>query len=779
MISRTLNNSIIFNIISFLLSLVLALSCNNHIEPENPVNNTGEGETTSESIQLSFSSDDEWKSEDVIGLRIPEIKIFNQPLPYLSNGFKYELGEKEGNFNLFVYYPYSEILADGKFSFEINNEYSELDIIKPIKVASISDVKFDGEAKSLKLDFKELLSTIKIKLHDATSGGKMSGKKISVVNIKSDNAICGIYVADVDNASVSIAKGKNELSFRPTDLMFGSSEHDFSFSILPGTYKFEISVITESTDQVISEQFTVTAGQTKAIDFAYTVDKQPYKGITSADDWNRFIAALILGNYNKYINPETGEVDLNADIQSDEDFAYPATEENPNIEFDGILNGNGHSITCPAFTRPLFNIIAKNAVVKNLNIKGEFTNMANPGQCGNATIAKQNFGTISGCNNYVNTNYTSKTGVICGCIVAQNAGLIENCKNYGNVVINSAMIANGGFYGGGIAAIGHSVIADNGTNINVDESCIAGTFIGCENRGKLEFYTVKSGSSESAAPIKSGFGGICGLVYLDGVEFRNCNNFSDIVRLDNGAKSSNFFSAVGGILGRSAATAVKYNTAGAVDAEANTNGYNTILENCSNTGKILNQCRHSGMLANDDTGARKDGTGGIVGIIVGKDTDARIISCTNTGEILAGWGNVNSAVVGGIAGVANKTIISKSVSNARLASPSSAHPLGACGGIVGMSLNNVVIDACESVNQISIYQVNGKTICWGLCCGYIRTSLTGANISSKSGNTVVGGIVVINDQSQPIDQNNYKSFLSSSSPGYSIEGGENTTFKSL
>lgn len=218
--------------------------------------------------------------------------------------------------------------------------------------------------------------------------------------------------------------------------------------------------------------------------------------------------------------------------------------------FEGTFEGNGKTMTAGANVWPLFATVGEKGVVRNLNFDGAFTTMVNPASAGNAVIAKVNLGVIQDCTNSADTEVTVSGSLIFGALVAQNGGTLERCINYGNVTVTQTASASSGFYGGGLAAIGHTVLGTaTATQLDIDETCRAGNFVDCENHGNLTIQCA------GAAPIRSGFGGICGIVYMNGVSFTGCENYGNVIRTDDAAKaaSNNGSATVGGILGRSAA----------------------------------------------------------------------------------------------------------------------------------------------------------------------------------------------------------------------------------
>lgn len=604
--------------------------------------------------------------------------------------------------------------------------------------------------------FKHAMAYIRLTL---TAGSA----PVKSVTFESNNqeALSGAFTATCTEGAWAMAKGTGSLFAVTLDCgSEGANIGDKMIIAIPsGTYAegFRIVVKNNENQYMIKKSnrsFTAEMGGIYDMEFDFESQGTIVDGdIYTVSDWNAFAAAIEGGE-----TYEGRTITLRSDLTVDTYFGYG------NGTFEGTFDGNGKTMTANANKRPLFATIGTNGVVKNLNVDGKFTALVNYGEAGNASFAKVNLGTIDNCCNYSDTEITNYTrSIVFGSIVGHNGGTLNKCKNYGNIKITVTMTVSStdaGFYGGGLAAIGHTIAGSaTGGALNTDESCVPGTFIDCENHGTIEAYTAKDGTTETYAPIKSGFGGICGIVYLDGVTFTRCHNYGNITRKDNGAKTSTYFSSVGGILGRSAATNVPANTYGAIDANAAANGYNTIFNGCTNSGTLKNYCRHSNPVATNDSGARKDATGGIVGAICGKDETAQIINCTNEGTIYTGWAAVSSGISGGIAGTANNTKFLNCTSSGIIGTESSSNPLGATGGIVGIAIKDVVIDGCTATNTASMYYASGKTLYWGLCCGVIINS---ASITKTNKVCTFGGTASVNGTAQTISADNYKTLLTSS-----------------
>ena len=487
--------------------------------------------------------------------------------------------------------------------------------------------------------------------------------------------------------------------------------------------------------------FQAAAGRIYDMAFAFEPEGETSANdLYSVSDWEAFAGRVASG---ETFEGET--IRLMADLNVPEYFGYA------DGTFEGTFEGNGHTMTAGANVWPLFATIGEKGVVRNLTVAGAFTRMANPASAGNAVIAKVNLGTLSDCVNRANTEVTVSGSLIFGTIVGQNGGTLERCINYGNVTVTQTASASSGFYGGGLAALGHTVLGTaSPTQLDIDDTCRPGRFIDCENHGTL------TAMCAGAAPIRSGFGGICGVVYMNGVRFEGCINEGDVLRIDDTAKavSNNGSATVGGILGRSAA----WFTTAAGDSKAldvEVNGFDTSYENCTNRGTLQISCRHSGGILPNSSGARVDAAGGIVGAAIGVGENVqRIVSCHNTGAVTGGWTTgVNTTALGGLAGLATGTEISGSTSVGKVGSVDATYNIGAAGGLVGFARMDVSVSGESAARtQIEGWTAEGKSLLTGLLFGNVVTS---ANASgSRIGGTISEGGVPVE-----ITADNFQGYL--------------------
>ena len=501
-----------------------------------------------------------------------------------------------------------------------------------------------------------------------------------------------------------------------------------------------------------TEEFNAAAG------VVYSTEMElKGKGIYGINDYIAFAEAVKAGNYDAFIGAD-GEVNLMADITLEAgNFKYV------DAVFNGVFDGNGHTLTSPERTTPLFNTIGAEGVVKNLNTAGTFTSFANGYWCGASSFAKINLGLIENCNNSVNSEVEysapAENGLVLGCFVGQNGGTIKNCKNTGYTRVNATLgtiAANTTFstpcIAGGFAAIGHTVTDKPGVSsvgYTAHEGVTPGRFENCVNEDELKITVAGPARKTTISAV----GGICGLVVLDGVVFDGCSNSGNISRISNGEGSNDGSSCVGGILGQ----AVQSHSSGNPHCVEANKGYNTTITNCTNSGTILHNARYSAVIEISGTGAdgkaaRHATAGGIVGLINGRsDAKATVSGCTNSGIVTDGWSGQRH-FVGGISGYSKYVTFTNNVMTGSLESYQGLS-IGVAGGIVGAAYEGVTVSGGSSKPSFNCVGTSNVDLCAGLCVG---VSL--ANVSVSDVKVGVGATAKIKSKNveSTITKDNYK-----------------------
>ena len=613
------------------------------------------------------------------------------------------------------------------------------------KFAPESALMLGYSATAGNITFKHAMAYIRLTL---TSGEN----PIKSVKLESNNqeALAGNFTAECTDGIWTMTKG----SVSSVTLNCGENGAAIGDKMLiaipAGTYAEGLTVtITDMNNHYMSKKatnnFISEMGGIYDMTFDFVAQGTIVDGnidIKTVEDWTAFAKAVAGGD-----TYEGKTITLKSDLTVDTYFEYA------NGTFEGTFDGNGKTMTANGNIWPLFATVGAKGVVKNITMDGNFTRFANAGEAGNATIAKINKGLIQDVTNYsAATNISLTTGFVFASICGQNGGTLVRCKNYGDISVTYASTGSNALYGGGLCALGHTVKgAAAPSALNVDDTCTPGQFIDCENHGNITVTATKG------KPVRQGFGGICGLVYFNGVKFSGCKNTGEISRISNGESSNNFSASVGGILGRSAG----WYTTGTGDSGAldtSIAGFDTEFNLCTNSGTLYCKCIHSGGITATGSCARADGVGGIAGTLIGNAQNTqKVKNCTNTGDITGGWTtNVNTTALGGLVGIANYTEISGSSAICKLASKETEY-IGAAGGLVACVMDAVTVkDNCVAKAAINVYSYTGKPLFCGLLFGNVKATAT---VSSAS----AAGSITANGTAQEITAENYTTFLVASS----------------
>ena len=761
-----------------LAGLCAIASCNKEQIVEGPV------EPSSEEVELLIAAGEpgtkttftdpaagdysvKWEDEtDKIGLFIADKTVNAEAGLTRKDGKAYFLsnvsGYEAGN-TLYAYYPYAaaaegETVAATAVKLEIpaaqtqksgfNGSYNPM-VAVPVELPA------SGTALEEPLKFRHLGAMVELKVKSAKAHVGESIKSVSFT-AKDGGKVAGEFSFDITKVTETEAlaeyAGSSETVTVALETPVAVSAEGASvfMTVIPGSYTGVFTVTTaDNTYSYVSGYDYKRASVTR-----YTLDldnaKELAGEIRTVADWEAFAAAVKAGaDYSGKV------VSLINDFSAENLSIATGT-------FNGKFAGNGHTITQTADTRPLFETLGENAEVTNLSLAGAFASFEKPYEWGNAALAKVNLGTVSN----VTANCPAKielTDAPClfGSIVAQNGGTLQNCRNEGDVdltikitkvktetrelekngntvtvFVDKGAIAN---LGGGIAAYGHTIagLSDKTGLYFANETCKAGKFIGCENKGNI---TIKGLGEEGVKGKFNGteglyalgvstYGGICGTVELDGVEFQNCTNTGSISRVSVDEGSAQGSTCVGGILGRCAGTfGTEWGDTGAQICINVGKGYSLKMTGCTNSGTLFSSCRHWGGVGSENSGARHDNVGGIVGAVLGTDNNSSLISgCTNTGTVSGGWtaNNVNTTVLGGVAGLAKNVKIEDCQSAGTLKNGDAANScVGAAGGFVAYVIENVSVNKGSCTATFNLKKLSNSNLYWGLAFGNVKESAT-------------------------------------------------------
>lgn len=526
------------------------------------------------------------------------------------------------------------------------------------------------------------------------SGAHASETLQSISFTSSGDAISGRFLCDLsaETPEFKAEAGSKSVTVIPDIVSaIGSEESRYTAVAAPGKYAGKLEVETSAARFTFNEIAVETGTMTKVdLSAADLVE------IISEAGWKAFANSVDAGDWSAWKNSD-GEVKLGADLETTTYLQRVGAVKEPH-DWDGVFNGQNHTITQHETSVPLFTVIGMDGVVENLVLEGELKKASYPSGPSTAAVAQYNRGTIRNVVNAIEINLTDvDEPYMIGGMVIMNGGLIENCVQKGDINVGYNLTAIRVSYIGGIAcfAADAAEYAKEGVEVNV------GTFRGCTNSGKI---TVNKAGAAKAYLNKFAVGGICAIVQ-NGTPaayplFEGCRNEGDIVRRDD-SNGLNSCSAMGGIVGR-AANYYQLKTGGAFDVD----NYQVYLKisDCHNTGNI--EC--SAFLTNgwasgsSTTGARMGATGGIIGYANGFDeSPALITGCTSKCTVSGGHDN-QTVVMGGIAGMTSRTEISN------------------------CSAETVFSDSSLSLDELKVATVGGVI-------GYVRhnSSVTGGQYSAE------------------------------------------------
>ena len=456
------------------------------------------------------------------------------------------------------------------------------------------------------------------------------------------------------------------------------------------------------------------------------------------------------------------------------------------------FDGQGHTITFEDGTllRPIFANVFKidensPGIVRNLKVAGNMTSPQVPytqGTCPLVGILHD--GEVIGCQSDVNINITSYDASLDGGNIAMagicrtmQGGKISGCANNGNIIYKAANSGNSNqtklvnaVYAGGIVALVGANYGDGafGTNVPADADApfMASPVIsGCTNNGEISLINTATGTDLTWMQY-SAAGGITAWVWggnatkyltIDG-----CHNTASInVEQAERGNATSGITGVGGIIGRAAPTGRYGSVLGPVYGSNGItywsgkvsecqDGFYIEVKNSDNSGRIAATSK----ISQPETFFHKIGCGGIAGILFGQynGTFAKIVGCTNTGEIvgcdkaIAEEKSVAAAcsqnyISGGILGYAGSVHLSD------------CHQIGgigqngynlAVGGIMGAAYNKFVVENCTVKADLFRYMPTtvSKDVFAALITNYMYTSGKGwtreANYNMYEGSEIKG-----------------------------------------
>ncbi|MBO4670936.1 MAG: hypothetical protein J5640_03740 [Bacteroidales bacterium] len=465
-------------------------------------------------------------------------------------------------------------------------------------------------------------------------------------------------------------------------------------------------------------------------------DKGTIDAVMDINDFTSFKDFLTACEPGKTIQGNvTADIALTSAQVEEIDALYPVAD------FDGIINGNNHTIS--GLAKPLFakftGTVSDLTLSSSLSITDAMNNIGI--LAGSAEDA-----TISGCVTNGSVAFSSASSVngnifIAGMVGYFNGGTMTNCTNNAPVTNATASsdTTNGIITVGGLTGYANSVtfskcinngdVTNSGVSGSGDTYCrvggLVGWAVGSDLSASGDNKNINYGDVTEASDSKdSAFAGV--VAYAEGAvsNFSNCRNEGDITI--GGAKTYIF---IGGIAGAFANSSVIDNTYNSGDLSASgasmaKSGYlrcggilggwfkaactSQTITGCTNTGAITLQPGDFG----GEAGSTDSYVGGIAG--GGKNDDGKcgkeLKNCTNSGNITMGsTGSVNSGklyhryCVGGITGFTDVNPTgSKCIANIRFRSTTGTNRIG---GIAG----EMMIEEIHDVTYKGTVNSNGAS----------------------------------------------------------------------
>ena len=723
------------------LAALLTVSCAKDLQENTPVSGKDSDKVTlliaaDEVTKTTFGVNGyevKWEKDDQIGIFIASSST-NVPASLIRDDagkayFKADVSNYNAGDQLCAYYPYAA--ANDKA------DASKVTLKVPYIQTQTAPDKFDGSnnpmvavpetlpgagaAVEQPLKFRHIGAVLEFDITGVPSNEKLK----SVQFVSSDGTPAGdmtyniAEVSEKDMPEPTVSDNHSGITVTLSSSEVAGDAKVYMV-LIPGTYTGNICVQTDNGRYSYPNlKIEAVRAEVKTI----TVNLKNYKTtkeIRSEQDYEAFVSAVNAGAYSAWV--DNGEVKLGADISTDGNFTRIQKDWN------GTFNGQGHTITQNNTTVPLFTVIGKEGVVKDLYLEGKLKQASYPSGPSTAAVAQINRGTIKNVKNGIDINLTGiDVSYMIGGMVIMNGGLMEDCTQKGNITVDynvtkpiTVKVNNKDVtkyrvvtYIGGVACFAADVAeyATDDSKVNV------GTFRNCANYGNI---TINKKGVANSYLGKFAMGGICAIVQNGTAEahplFEGCRNGGKIVRKD-ASNGLNACSAIGGIVGR-ASSYYKLSDDSAFDVD----NYNVYLKisDCHNTGDI--ECSafltNGWALGSSTSGARMGATGGIIGYVNGfAEVPAIITDCTSTCTISGGHSN-QSVLLGGIAGMTSRTTIENCAAVTNFVDSSLGldnQKVAVVGGVIGYVRHNSAITGGQYSAEIAMPETTVADI--GICAG--------------------------------------------------------------
>ncbi len=586
-----------------------------------------------------------------------------------------------------------------------------------------------GTSRQGEFTLRNLCGVVRIPIvKGASYGGKITS--ITLSSSSSAAPIAGRFHLNTEDGALDIVEGGATvlMSLPEEGIVLDESEPQYFHICIPGgEYPDGFNIILANEEGSMLCEWTGSTAVPAGV--MVTLSQIAFKPsntkiIDSIDSWNEFAAAVNEGDYERWVDEDTGEVNIVGDISYGGDLTAITT-----LPAGMVLNGNGHVIKRAAATEALIILVDSGATVKNLTVGGTRVAASANADRGTGNLAAYNRGLIENCTSEMDVRLTGvNASLVIGGLVTDNAGVIKDSKNTGEISISLTISANRNIYGGGICGRGFRPLSDV-------QYC--GTFINCENTGSITIHRSATGNFSMCRLAIAGIVGCLDYGVRDDAfsTIKGCTNSGSItVWQDDKHTNANYSYSVGGILGR----CCKYNPStdfyylvGGANATAHDGNY-VKIEDCRNSGAI-DVSIASQTFKPTDSGARQVYVGGIAGCLQSQWSNwAKVSGCTNTGSIRTGH-LAATDITGGIVGGGGYLTIENCRSEVAVGLSKNtlyaAKYMGLSGAVLGLALRDMEVKDCEGT---LFFDKEGATGYRGT--GYVGGAARNGNIKEHVAN---------------------------------------------
>lgn len=599
--------------------------------------------------------------------------------------------------------PYKIMYPAGIYS-----EATVLPAIQEYKADGFADNMFPMagySADGSDITLNHLCAIVKVSVLRGQAPGSDEDDLVSVrFKGRNDEQVSGIFRIDFQNATLSgESSAEEDKVVKVVKTLSTSTDNPAEYYIVvpAGTYPNGFDVIVQDRNGHIMTKSktaskTLEAGhlyKMPAFEFIPTATEIGIE-IASAQDLVDFATAYNAKEYDGLGSSLVATVTADLTFDAATSASFAATKGIGNVistddtnYFNGVLNGNNHTISGYTGDAPLFAYTGGGGRIKDLIIAAD---------C-DKTIASDNAGDLF------------------GAFVAYHKGVLENCVCHADLTFSNITVKQH-FYGG-LVGRNHG-----------------GKIIGCTMDGDI--ICPATGVSIATAATQAGIGGIAGRSNGETSKIEDCHFNGNITVSDGstyggitGVKGVNF--DVGGIVGHLQEGQVNGcdTGTGTMDVRGTFNAYMGGIAGWTEQTKPskITGCTNNMAVALTSNGGRSVITPTVVAGIVGHGTGVTVSKCINNGA-LSSLCNANLLYMGGIAAMGDDSSFDGCQNTASLTHTNQVTSGDAArylnfGGIVGIfsnaSTNASTVNACKN---------SGKILC---------------NQLGTSGNTTVdmGGIV--------------------------------------